>query len=314
MSPLEGTEARTQKNLLLVGEIHRLQNSIPSKRIFWRTIAERGIFSGIAIVDAVGPGKFFSLSRQPKCIPNVATQSISSLKSTLPGESWRTLLRTFRTKVFLSLLDDCSAKTASSLCGREDGLKASYNLSESGHMRTSVFFSPERRFRIAPTLPRRGPIAPTDPEEIIRRIADFRSNEKSDPLYSARLTVGKAQGQLASGSSAAKREERTAVASQRGPEEFHPIDPVKGGLMLSATHFSTSISGKNEEGRPGGHSLRAETLLTVKEVAELLHVPVSWVYDRARKRSLDRLPAIRLGKYWRFREEDIVAWLRRHQP
>jgi hypothetical protein len=73
------------------------------------------------------------LSRQPKCIPIVATQSISSLKSTLPGESWRTLLQTFRTKVFLSLSDDFSAKTASSLCGREDRLKASYNFSESGH-------------------------------------------------------------------------------------------------------------------------------------------------------------------------------------
>jgi hypothetical protein len=38
-------------------------------------------------------------------------------------------------------------------------------------------------------------------------------------------------------------------------------------------------------------------LLTVKEVADLLRVPVSWVYDRTRKRSLDRLPGIRLGKY-----------------
>jgi len=36
-------------------------------------------------------------------------------------------------KVFLSLSDDFSAKTASSLCGREDRLKASYNFSESGH-------------------------------------------------------------------------------------------------------------------------------------------------------------------------------------
>ena len=75
----------------------------------------------------------FSLSRQPKCIPIIATQSISSLKSALPGESWRTLLQTFRTKIFLSLSDDFSARTASELCGREDQLKASYNLSESGH-------------------------------------------------------------------------------------------------------------------------------------------------------------------------------------
>ena len=58
-----------------------------------------------------GDEKFFALSRQAKCIPIVATQSISSLRSTLPGESWRTLLQTFRTKIFLALSDDFSAKT-----------------------------------------------------------------------------------------------------------------------------------------------------------------------------------------------------------
>lgn len=35
-----------------------------------------------------------------------------------------------------------------------------------------------------------------DPEEIIRRIADFRSTEKSDPVYYARLTVTKAAADL----------------------------------------------------------------------------------------------------------------------
>src|SRR5467141_617710 len=85
------------------------------------------------ILGRTGAGKFFSLSRQPKCIPIIATQSISSLKSELPGESWRTLLQTFRTKIFLSLSDDFSARIASELCGREYKLKASYNLSESGH-------------------------------------------------------------------------------------------------------------------------------------------------------------------------------------
>src|ERR1700735_2636489 len=83
--------------------------------------------------EPTGDEKFFSLSRQPKCIPIIATQSISSLKSSVPGEAWRTLLQTFRTKIFLSLSDDFSAKTASELCGRGDQVKVSYNLSESGH-------------------------------------------------------------------------------------------------------------------------------------------------------------------------------------
>src|SRR5579863_4624462 len=50
-------------------------------------------------------------------------------------------------------------------------------------------------------------------------------------------------------------------------------------------------------------------LLTVHEVATMLQVPVSWVYGRMRKRSVERLPGYRLGKYWRFREAEVLAWV-----
>lgn len=50
-------------------------------------------------------------------------------------------------------------------------------------------------------------------------------------------------------------------------------------------------------------------LMTVQQVAELLQVPVSWVYGRLRKRSLQKLPGYRLGKYWRFDREEVLAWL-----
>jgi len=90
-------------------------------------------FATVGENDPSGDEKFFALSRQPKCIPIVATQSISSLRSTLPGETWRTLMQTFRTKIFLALSDEFSAKIASELCGREDQWKVNYNISESGH-------------------------------------------------------------------------------------------------------------------------------------------------------------------------------------
>ena len=54
-------------------------------------------------------------------------------------------------------------------------------------------------------------------------------------------------------------------------------------------------------------------LMTVQQVAELLQVPVSWVYGRMRKRSQERLPAYRLGKYWRFDKEEVLVWVARHQ-
>jgi hypothetical protein len=92
-------------------------------------------YQGFATVgenDPSGDEKFFALSRQAKCIPIIATQSISSLRSTLPGESWRTLIQTFRTKIFPALSDDFSARTASDLCGKEEQLKPNYTLSETG--------------------------------------------------------------------------------------------------------------------------------------------------------------------------------------
>jgi|GEM_PF-2402542 excisionase family DNA binding protein len=58
--------------------------------------------------------------------------------------------------------------------------------------------------------------------------------------------------------------------------------------------------------------LRA-VLLTVEEVAELLKVSVSWVYDRTRSRGVNRIPGFRLGKYWRFQESEVLAWLERQQ-
>src|SRR5213075_2598164 len=90
-------------------------------------------FATVGENEPTGDEKFFALSRQSKCIPIVATQSISSLRSSLPGETWRTLLQTFRTKIFLPLSDEFSAKIASELCGKEDQWKVNYNLSERGH-------------------------------------------------------------------------------------------------------------------------------------------------------------------------------------
>jgi hypothetical protein len=98
-------------------------------------------FATVGENEPTGDEKFFSLSRQPRCIPIVATQSISSLKSSLQGDTWRSLFQTFRTKIFLALSDDFSAQTASELCGKEDQLKVSYNFSESDHDARVSFLS-----------------------------------------------------------------------------------------------------------------------------------------------------------------------------
>jgi excisionase family DNA binding protein len=58
-----------------------------------------------------------------------------------------------------------------------------------------------------------------------------------------------------------------------------------------------------------GVSPEAEALLTVHEVAQLLRVPVSWVYERTRRRGTERLPHLKIGKYLRVRREDVLGWL-----
>ncbi len=63
----------------------------------------------------------------------------------------------------------------------------------------------------------------------------------------------------------------------------------------------------------GSDAPKLERLLTVEELAELLKVPATWIYSRTRARSVNQLPGLRLGKYWRFRESDVLEWLERQR-
>jgi excisionase family DNA binding protein len=46
-------------------------------------------------------------------------------------------------------------------------------------------------------------------------------------------------------------------------------------------------------------------VLTPEGIARLLNMPLSWVYERTRRREI---PGFKVGKYWRFREEEVLAW------
>lgn len=88
-------------------------------------------FATVGGDNPTGDERFLSISRQPKCIPIVATQSTSSLKEALPNEGVKTLLQAFRTKVFLTTSDPDTARFASELCGKADRTRISYTVSES---------------------------------------------------------------------------------------------------------------------------------------------------------------------------------------
>ncbi len=52
-----------------------------------------------------------------------------------------------------------------------------------------------------------------------------------------------------------------------------------------------------------------DRLLTVQEVAEILQVPISWVYEHTRGNCQEKLPHIKVGKYLRFFDADISNYL-----
>lgn len=52
-----------------------------------------------------------------------------------------------------------------------------------------------------------------------------------------------------------------------------------------------------------------KTLRTMDEMAAILKVPKSWLYARTRQKGDDTIPTIRLGRYIRFEEDKIFAWI-----
>ena len=48
------------------------------------------------------------------------------------------------------------------------------------------------------------------------------------------------------------------------------------------------------------------SLMTAGDVAELLGVPTSWVYEQSRR---GRIPTVTLGRYRRYRREAIEQWV-----
>jgi len=56
-----------------------------------------------------------------------------------------------------------------------------------------------------------------------------------------------------------------------------------------------------------------QNFLTVDEMAETLKVPKSWLYSRTRETGPGAIPRIKVGKYIRFRLDDVMAWIEERQ-
>ena len=59
----------------------------------------------------------------------------------------------------------------------------------------------------------------------------------------------------------------------------------------------------------GGAALNG-WLLTAGQVAEMLGVPTTWVYEQSRR---GRIPTVTLGRYRRYRAEAIAEWVEQQE-
>jgi len=64
---------------------------------------------------------------------------------------------------------------------------------------------------------------------------------------------------------------------------------------------------------PRERSAYDNDLATVSQIAELLQVPDSWVYERTRRRGIERIPHFKLGKYLRFSRGEVLDWVHRQR-
>ena len=59
--------------------------------------------------------------------------------------------------------------------------------------------------------------------------------------------------------------------------------------------------------------MNEHNFLTIDELADRLKVQKSWLYSRTRETGPGAIPRIRVGKYIRFVEADVMDWLKRKQ-
>jgi excisionase family DNA binding protein len=81
------------------------------------------------------------------------------------------------------------------------------------------------------------------------------------------------------------------------------MTPIFNNAQTQETLYTSSLRPPECEFHDG--------LVGVADIAQLLKVPISWVYERTRRRGVDRMPHFKLGKYLRFSKEEVLEWIHR---
>jgi excisionase family DNA binding protein len=99
---------------------------------------------------------------------------------------------------------------------------------------------------------------------------------------------------------------RRALGARRRTRRVGYVDIRRRPTNAGGTTVANQQSMHRNARRTGFVDARLPVLLTAEQVAELRHVPESWVYEAARER---RIPHLRLGRYVRFERNEVDDWL-----
>src|ERR1700674_4321512 len=121
-----------------------------------------------------------------------------------------------------------------------------------------------------------------------------RGNTASPRQHAPRLAVSHSQSQ--------------SNGVSGNPKGDGSSPPMPGAISMFVPSLTEAANATAE-----GERTENGQLLSVHDVADLLQVPASWVYGHTRDRCPDRIPGFRLGKYWRFDEADVLAWIQRRR-
>lgn len=59
--------------------------------------------------------------------------------------------------------------------------------------------------------------------------------------------------------------------------------------------------------------MQETNFLTMDEMADTLKVPKSWLYTRTRETGPGSIPRVKVGKYIRFRLDEVLKWIEQNQ-
>ncbi len=58
--------------------------------------------------------------------------------------------------------------------------------------------------------------------------------------------------------------------------------------------------------------MKNNELLTLTEMCARLNVEKSWLYSRTMQKGEGAIPVIRVGKYLRFKPDEVMAWIEKN--